>query len=79
MLTKQRVSLSLPIQLVYFVQSTAKKRQKTQSYVFEEALKILQKLLEEKELKDAYLNESSDDFADLAVGSYYEDILKHAS
>lgn len=77
MQTKQRISISLPINIVSFVQNTAQKRQKTQSFIFEEAIKILKKVSEENDLKNAYLKESNDDFSDLAISSYYDDFCKN--
>jgi hypothetical protein len=80
MQTKQRISLSLPIKLATFVRTYSKNKNKTQSAIIADALKILQRILEEQELKESYLNESDQkDFAELASTTFYHDFLRSSS
>ena len=77
MQTRQRLSLSLPIELIWFIQSFAKWNKKTQSSIIEDALNIYKNIINQKELKDAYIEEAKneDDFSDIAMLSYYNDFV----
>lgn len=78
MQTRQRLSLSLPIELINFIQSFAKWNQRTQSSIIEDALNVYKNIISQKELKNAYIEESKNenDFSDIAMLSYYNDFVK---
>lgn len=79
MQTKQRISISLPIELTHFVQSFSKKQQTTQSAVVQQALAILKKIQEEQELKNAYVADQNSDNSDEFVDVFFNDCLKDES
>jgi len=75
---KERISVMLSPSLIEFMKNYSKFNNKTQSDTIAESLKVFRKLIENEELKNAYLNEVkiSDNFENLAVDSFYNDFVK---
>ena len=75
---KERISIMLPVPLLRFMKSYSKLNNKTQSDTVSESLEVFRKLIENEELKKAYIGEvrASDNFENLAVDCFYNDFIK---
>lgn len=75
MKSKTRATFSITVSQFKFLKKYAQTHNIHQSYVVSQAINIFQKLQEDSDLKNAYIDESNikDNFTDKALEVYYND------